>query len=196
MTRVFISGPMSSNRPAFDTEAARLRLLGHIAINPFDLVYPSSDFESCMTIALRALRECDEISMLPGWEDSPGAVREYQAAVRLGLPITLPCTLDAEREFAMLMLRIAVAADRQASGMHCEPGDDVLIIKGKQAGAVGEVLCASQHPGYWTCKFPRPLRNISGVFRTTLDVRDVCLVPVSGIPDVAIDSQSVGGVRP
>lgn len=112
MTHTFISGPMEGNRGAFDSEAGRLRLLGHSAANPFDFSYPSPDWESCMTVSLRELRECAAISMLPGWEGAPGAVREYQAAVRLGLVITLPCEAQAEAEVSMRMLLIAVAVDQ------------------------------------------------------------------------------------
>lgn len=120
---VFISGPMTANRATFDAEAARLRALGHIAINPFDLEYPSDDFEACMSVALASLRQCDAISMLPGWEFAPGAVIEYEAALRLGLRVMLPSAEQcaalrvhmeraAQMEVSMKMLLIAYAVDQ------------------------------------------------------------------------------------
>lgn len=117
---VFISGPMQSNRAAFEAEAARLRAMGHTTCNPFDLEYPSNDFEACMEVALAALSQCDAISMLPGWGCAPGAVREYHSALRLGMAVMLPTSgamrahikRAAQIEVSRKMLLIAFAVDR------------------------------------------------------------------------------------
>lgn len=118
--KTFISGPMTNNRATFDAEAARLHALGHIAISPFDLEYPSDDFEACMTVALASLQQCDAISMLPAWEFAPGAVIEHEAAHRWGMHIMLPASgamrahikRAAQIEVSMKMLLIAFAVDQ------------------------------------------------------------------------------------
>lgn len=107
--KYFISGHMANNRPAFHAEADRLHALGHIVITPFDLEYPSTDFRACMAVCLLEIRNCDAISLLPGWEDWSGPLIEEQAAVRFGLRIIFAPMSEA---YADVMLRAAVETDR------------------------------------------------------------------------------------
>lgn len=107
--RIFISGHMDQNRPAFDAEASRLDALGHIVVTPFDLDCPSTDWAACMAIAIAEIRNCDAISLLPGWEYYAGPLIEEQAAVRFGLQIILAPMSEA---YAMELVRAAVETDR------------------------------------------------------------------------------------
>ena len=64
------------NRETFTKEATRIESLGHNPVNPFDLCDGSETWEQAMVKDIRALLTCEAISMLPGWENSRGAVIE------------------------------------------------------------------------------------------------------------------------
>lgn len=61
---------------------------GHIAINPFDVIEydPKLTWSDYMIADIKALFECDAITMLDGWELSRGARIEFAIACELGLP--------------------------------------------------------------------------------------------------------------
>lgn len=97
---VYISGPMSGhddlNFPAFNAAALILKSQGHNPLNPAllpQLIYNKGRhdiipycvlLDTCLeTIAIMA----DAIVMLPGWEFSNGAKKEYHLAVKLGLEV-------------------------------------------------------------------------------------------------------------
>lgn len=110
MSRVYISGPISTDLPhvpyeerkaRFDRAEKSLRRLGHETVNPLT-VHACSD-RSCggkptddehggflhtwkcyMKYDLIALLDCDVIGLLPHWNLSSGAACEYQVAHRLG----------------------------------------------------------------------------------------------------------------
>ena len=114
--RIYISGCMTGcpdhNRPAFDSAAKRLREQGHFVINPaelsamfgsaedladsFECLYRGmSQVKNCtskiaravMDADLAAVRSCDAIYLLRGWETSRGAKRELAEAIAHGLTI-------------------------------------------------------------------------------------------------------------
>lgn len=110
-----MTGLPDHNRPAFDEAAKRLREQGHFVINPAELsalfatplgletafrVYndPSDSStedvnrlnniaEQVMQADLAAVRSCDAIYLLRGWETSRGAKRELAEAIAHGLTI-------------------------------------------------------------------------------------------------------------
>ena len=90
--KLYVSGPMSGlpgmNFDAFNSASAALQALGYETVNPVDLnPDPNADWLDCITVDLLALRPCDGIALLPGWERSFGAQIERLAAQRLGLSI-------------------------------------------------------------------------------------------------------------
>ena len=115
--RVYISGPMTDmldlNRAAFDAAEKRLAGQGHFVINPhhlsslfgtaeelaasFAAYYDPSGCsgdddgiaENVMDADLAAVRSCDAIYLLRGWEDSRGAKRELAEAIAHGLKVML-----------------------------------------------------------------------------------------------------------
>lgn len=115
--RIYISGKMTGcpdlNRPAFDAAERRLTAQGHFVINPhriselfgtaeelacsFSALYgeimiggPLRDpalARAVMDADLAAVRSCDAIYLLRGWETSRGAKKELAEALAHGLTI-------------------------------------------------------------------------------------------------------------
>ena len=115
--RIYISGPMTGyknlNRKAFMDVGEELKKKGHFVINPhvFTLIFGDEDeiansfkayyegaaqthpngsyrlAQSVMDAELAALRSCDAIYMLRGWENSRGARKELAEAIAHGLSI-------------------------------------------------------------------------------------------------------------
>lgn len=119
--KVYIAGPMRGiplyNFPAFDKAHFDLRRQGHDVKDPakmdriLDGLYPERlpaghdwneipegfDFEKCVTRDIEAVRWCDAIYMLDGWEKSTGARAEKALAEWCGKRIiyqTEPATND------------------------------------------------------------------------------------------------------
>ena len=115
--RVYISGRMAGcpdlNRPAFDAAERRLREQGHFVMNPhriselfgtaeelkksFVALYGETPFggsgyspalaRAVLDADLAAVRSCDAIYLLRGWEASRGAKRELAEALAHRLEI-------------------------------------------------------------------------------------------------------------
>ena len=105
MTRIFISGPITGkpnlNREAFDHEESLLREAGYEVWQPFRITLPNDEtieewggidsprlWQYCMKICVAEIPRCDEMRMLPDWQNSKGSVWEHRIAQMLGIPIT------------------------------------------------------------------------------------------------------------
>ena len=98
--RLYVSGPMTGienhNFPAFNAAAAKVRELGHEAINPVDInPDPTTPWLLCLRADIKALCDCDGLVLLPGWERSTGAQLELHIAHRLGMSVHFIETLTA-----------------------------------------------------------------------------------------------------
>ncbi|MBQ5795097.1 MAG: DUF4406 domain-containing protein [Kiritimatiellae bacterium] len=111
-----MTGVPDLNRPAFDAAAKSLRDKGHFVINPhdltpifgtaeevaqsFDCLYYSEEdshysphssvirlSRAVMDAELAAVRSCDAIYLLKGWEESRGAKKELAEALTHGLTV-------------------------------------------------------------------------------------------------------------
>lgn len=93
--RIYIAGPMTGipglNFEAFNTEAARLRAIGHEVINPAEVSPdPTMPWAECMRRDIAELVKCDVVQLLPGWRTSKGASLEHDIAMRIGLTVLDP----------------------------------------------------------------------------------------------------------
>lgn len=88
--RIYISGPMTGlpdfNYPAFNQAAAELRAQGYHVENPAENPERST-WAEYMKSAVAQLTACDMIKMLPGWEESRGAIIEHKLAQDLGIEV-------------------------------------------------------------------------------------------------------------
>ena len=97
--RIYLSGPMTGythhNFPAFHTAAERLRLADWDVVNPAENFNGRTDLprETYLRADFAALIRCNAIAMLPGWEKSDGAKREYLLAFELKLMVIDIATL-------------------------------------------------------------------------------------------------------
>ena len=92
--KVYLSGPMTGieswNFPAFHSEAARLREMGHEVVSPAEVNPDTSmTWEQCLRTDIKALCDCEAIALMNGWEHSKGAHLELHIAHRIGLKVLL-----------------------------------------------------------------------------------------------------------
>lgn len=90
--KLYIAGPMTTlpdrNFPAFHAEAKRLRALGHEVVSPAEIhAVGEPSWSFALRADIRALLECEGIALLPGWEQSRGALLERHVAESCGLAI-------------------------------------------------------------------------------------------------------------
>lgn len=101
--RLALCGPMTGrpnyNYPAFDDARDRLTGLGHEVFSPADMdrqmawvfedngtvtVTEEFDYERALAIDFEAIEKADGIVLLPGFAESPGAIRELHHALTCG----------------------------------------------------------------------------------------------------------------
>lgn len=96
--RVYVCGPMSGlpekNYPAFNKAAQALRDKGYAVLNPVDIDHlipedghPTYDWFLRQT--MRMLCDADAVALLPDWEQSTGAMVEWQFAKACDMDVRL-----------------------------------------------------------------------------------------------------------
>lgn len=89
--RIYLSGPITGvpdYKKRFKKLGARVAKAYPLdsVVNPGKLadVFPEGTHDEYMALCLQMLGMCDMIVMLPGWEDSAGAVKEHNYARAAG----------------------------------------------------------------------------------------------------------------
>ena len=108
--KVYLAGPMTGypnlNFPLFHSEAARLRAMGYVVVNPAEInADPNAEWAACLRNDIRALIECAGIVLLPGYSSSRGALLEIYIAKALGMarmdahlaPAILPSSVETQQ---------------------------------------------------------------------------------------------------
>lgn len=95
--KVYIAGPISNTKDydkTFKKRELLLKSFGYEVLNPVEhirrFVYIHGyqpDYAEILHLDIMALSECDGINMLPNWQNSAGARREYDYAVEHGIKI-------------------------------------------------------------------------------------------------------------
>ena len=99
--KVYVSGKMrvvhNYNRGQFDRWTRQLKEMGFDAVNPMEIgdsiatpeeIDASPELvDKVLEADIAALRKCDAIFMLRGWETSEGARRELKVALDMNIPI-------------------------------------------------------------------------------------------------------------
>lgn len=102
---VYISGPVTGNKDykeQFGSMSYLLKKYGHKPVNPVQVMDPVRgvlDYKTILNADLELLEGCDGILLMPGFEESNGAKKEFEKAKRLELKIfyaASDCTLPEE----------------------------------------------------------------------------------------------------
>ena len=102
-SRVYIAGRVGDvsdpnilriRQANFERREKALARLGYKAVNPMKIVPQGTEWKDAMRICLKALCDCDCISLLPDWRLSEGATLEAHIAEELGIPQVCPSAMN------------------------------------------------------------------------------------------------------
>ena len=87
---IYIAGkvtglPVDVFRANFNKAKEKLTANGFHVLNPCEFIGPDENWHDAMRMASTMLNMADHIYMLPDWQDSPGAVWEFNQAVKFGI---------------------------------------------------------------------------------------------------------------
>jgi hypothetical protein len=88
--KIYICGKITGDRDykkKFYEAEERLYELGYYPVNPAAFVPANTSWEEAMKLAIRAMLQCDGVSLLPDWKQSKGAKIEARLARELGMDV-------------------------------------------------------------------------------------------------------------
>ncbi|MES2701751.1 MAG: DUF4406 domain-containing protein [Bacteroidota bacterium] len=83
-----ISGlPKSHVREKFNVIAQKLSSLGYKVVKPVSVTDDSKAWDDAVRSDIKQMLECDEVHLLPDWQESRDAQLERDIALRLGMNV-------------------------------------------------------------------------------------------------------------
>ena len=100
--KVYLSGKITGDigfKKKFKEAEQKLKAKGHKVMNP--AILPEGfEYEEYMAICFAMIDQCNILAFLPDWEDSPGAKREIEYAVKTKkLPLRIESLLMEGKEW-------------------------------------------------------------------------------------------------
>lgn len=138
---VYIAGKITGDpgyRAKFKWVEAGLEGYGYTPISPAWLPAKGFSYRGYLRMGQALLRECQAICLMPGWQESNGAVLEAEAAVKKGL----------------MVMEIT----------HMGQGDEDLKLAFVSGSAAWEMVRAAMHQ-MWVAKRGQILAMASGMWR-------------------------------
>lgn len=83
-----ISGlPKTDVRDKFRLFTRQLQEAGYIVVNPVAVHDDTRSWDDAVRCEIKKMLECDEVHLLPDWQESRGAQLERDIALRLGMQV-------------------------------------------------------------------------------------------------------------
>ena len=83
-----VSGlPEEQVREKFERAASELKAEGHVVLSPANADDKGNDWGNTLRNSIKTMMNCDEVHLLPGWQESRGAQLERDIAIRLGMNV-------------------------------------------------------------------------------------------------------------
>ena len=89
---IFVAGkmfglPEAQVREKFEKAAADLQGQGYTVISPISDMETGKPWEDTIRKSIKSMLDCDEVHLLPCWQESRGAQLERDIAIRLGMDV-------------------------------------------------------------------------------------------------------------
>jgi len=79
--------PIGEVQQKFDTISRELSGKGYQVVKPLAVTDVNRDWDEVVRNDIKLMLECDEVHMLPDWQESRGAQLERDIALRLGMQV-------------------------------------------------------------------------------------------------------------
>jgi uncharacterized protein DUF4406 len=79
--------PKMDVQQKFDLISRQLKGMGYNVVNPFAACDDTKTWDEAVRSEIKKMLECDEVHMLPDWQQSRGAQLERDIALRLGMEV-------------------------------------------------------------------------------------------------------------
>jgi len=79
--------PKAHVQGKFNLITNQLTDMGYIVVNPQAIADDSKTWDDAVRNDIKKMLECDEVHLLPDWQDSRGAQLERDIALRLGMQV-------------------------------------------------------------------------------------------------------------
>ena len=79
--------PKMDVKDKFDQMAHQLIAMGYHVVEPIGVTDNSKPWDDAIRYDIKKMLECDEVHLLPDWQQSKGAQLERDIAIRLGIQV-------------------------------------------------------------------------------------------------------------